>query len=216
MKLYSYCVKHDSGAAPNPFWGICTLVICKPAIRRTANIRDWIVGLGSKNSPDKDISDCVVYAMQVTEKMSLEDYDNFCKEFLPNKIPNKRSRDYRLHVGDCIYDYSSEPFPKLRWSVHTEENRNTDLSGEFALLSKNFYYFGGKPIKLPKELKPIIHQTQGHKSDANFPYIRKFIEWLENSGYEKNKLVGNPQLKKEFQKFSELQLKCSRIDLEDE
>lgn len=214
MTLYSYCVKHDSGAAPNPFWGICTLVICKPKIRKTANIGDWIVGLGSTNSPIGDISDCVVYAMQVTEKMSLKEYDNYCKDFLPNKIPNRKSRIYDLHVGDCIYDYSTEPFPKLRWSVHTKENRNTDLSGKFALLSTNFYYFGDKPIQLPKDLHPIIHRTQGHKSDANFPYIEIFIKWIENSDYEKNKLIGKPQLKKE--RFSELKLKCSKTDLEDE
>lgn len=215
MTLYSYCVRSDSGAAPNPYWGICTLVICKPAIRRTADIGDWIVGLGSTNSPIGDISDYVVYAMQVTEKMSLEDYDIYCKEFLQNKIPNKRSRDYRLRVGDCIYDYSSKPFPKLRSSVHTEENRNTDLGGKFALLSKNFYYFGNEPVKLPKDLHPIIHRTQGYKSNSNFPYIKKFITWIENLGYGKNKLFGDPQLKKEFLKFSELQLKCSKNDLED-
>ena len=41
-KLYSYCLPYDDGAAPNPFWGTCTLVICKPAIRRTARVGDWI------------------------------------------------------------------------------------------------------------------------------------------------------------------------------
>jgi hypothetical protein len=39
-KLYSYCIPVDDGAAPNPFWDICTLVICKPVIRRTAQIGD--------------------------------------------------------------------------------------------------------------------------------------------------------------------------------
>jgi len=34
--LYSYTVRYDDGAAPNPFNGMCTLAICKPAIRRTA------------------------------------------------------------------------------------------------------------------------------------------------------------------------------------
>ena len=64
MKLYSYCLKHDRGAAPNPFWGVCTLVICKPVIRRTADVGDWVVGFGSKNSPIGDVSGKVVYARQ--------------------------------------------------------------------------------------------------------------------------------------------------------
>jgi hypothetical protein len=56
MILYSYCLRYDDRAAPNPYHGICTLVICKPAIRRTANVGDWIIGLGSVSSPIGDIS----------------------------------------------------------------------------------------------------------------------------------------------------------------
>lgn len=54
QKLFSYVLRFDDGAAPNPFWGTCTLAICKPDIRRTANIDDWIIGTGSKNSKLKD------------------------------------------------------------------------------------------------------------------------------------------------------------------
>jgi hypothetical protein len=47
MKLYSYCLRYDNGAAPIPFWGICTLVIYEPAIQRTAKVADWIEGYWS-------------------------------------------------------------------------------------------------------------------------------------------------------------------------
>lgn len=40
MNIYSYVLRTDDGAAPNPFWGTCTLTICKPVIRRTAHIGD--------------------------------------------------------------------------------------------------------------------------------------------------------------------------------
>lgn len=46
MRLFSYCIPVDDGAAPNPFWGVCTLAICKPAIRRVAEVGDWIAGVG--------------------------------------------------------------------------------------------------------------------------------------------------------------------------
>ena len=46
MKLYTYCLRYDDGAAPNPYWGVCTLVICKPAIRRSAEPGDWVVVFG--------------------------------------------------------------------------------------------------------------------------------------------------------------------------
>jgi len=60
-KLYTYCIPFDDDAAPNPYWGLCTLVICKPVIRRTANIGDWIVGTGSANAPISGIKGHVVY-----------------------------------------------------------------------------------------------------------------------------------------------------------
>ena len=36
MTLYSYIVAYDGGSAPNPFHEFCTLAICKPGMRRTA------------------------------------------------------------------------------------------------------------------------------------------------------------------------------------
>jgi hypothetical protein len=161
MKLYSYCLRYDDGAAPNPYWGVCTLVICKPAIRRTAEIGDLIVGLGSANSPIGDISNYVVYAMRVTSKLTMKEYDQFCKTSLPKKIPHWRSRDYRLRMGDCIYDYTTGEHPKMRWGIHSENNRERDLSGKYALVSKQFYYFGNQPVDLPEYLHPIIPQLKG-------------------------------------------------------
>ena len=38
VKLYSYIVAVDSGFAPNPFHGFCTIATCKPRIRKTAEI----------------------------------------------------------------------------------------------------------------------------------------------------------------------------------
>lgn len=56
LTLYTYCIPYDDGVAPNPLWGICTLVICKPGIRRVAKKGDWVVGTVSKNTPIGDIS----------------------------------------------------------------------------------------------------------------------------------------------------------------
>ncbi|MCI0558416.1 MAG: hypothetical protein MN733_07965 [Nitrososphaera sp.] len=216
MKLYSYCLRYDDGAAPNPFWGICTLVICKPKIRGTAKVGDWVVGLGSTNSPIGDISDHVVYAMKVTKKVTMQEYDRLCQEQYPKKIPNWRSKDYRRRVGDCIYDYTSGSPPKIRWSVHDERNRRRDLSGRYALLSTYFYYFGNKPVQLDESLQFIIHSTQGHKSAANQPYVEEFVLWMQSLGYKPNKLYGEPQLKSEFAFDSDIRGKCASRDLEDD
>ncbi len=149
MRLFSYAVRYDDGAAPNPFWGVCSLTIRKPTIRRDAEVDDWIVGLGYAKSPIGDISDHVVYAMKVTGKMTLEEYDQFCKTFVPKKKPDWRNIDYRMRMGDCIYNFTSGSEPKMRTGIHKEENKEKDLSGLYALVSKQFYYFGNKPVKLP-------------------------------------------------------------------
>ena len=204
--LYTYCILYDDGAAPNPFWGICTLVICKPMIRRVAKKGDWVVGIGSKNSPVGDISKHVVYAMKITDKMTLEKYDKFCQKQYSKKIPSWYSKDWKHRMGDCIYDFSNDP-PKMRKGIHNESNRVKDLSGKYALISSHFYYFGESPIELPKSLHTIIKRGQGHKSISNAPYINNFISWIENLGLKPNKLYGNPQLK--IFKNTEYTLKCA-------
>ncbi|WP_417367110.1 hypothetical protein [Flavobacterium beibuense] len=215
-KLYSYVLRYDDGAAPNPYWGICTLAICKPIIRRNADIGDWVIGTGSKNTHLKnkvicDLSDCIVYAMKITDIMSLKDYDIYCNSSLPNKIPNWYSEQWPEKMGDCIYDYSyPQTLPNLRLSVHNFENYNRDLSGENVLLSNHFYYFGEDAKTLPEELRGLIKQNQGHKKIINENLISIFEEWI--SGFERNKLYADPQLRYEFDKEMPEEIKnlCAR------
>jgi hypothetical protein len=84
----------------------------------------------------------------------------------------------------------------------TEEQRKRDLSGEYALVSKHYYYFGDRPVRLPAQLSPIIHATQGHKSDANQPHAQLFVHWIKARGYQENKLYGEPQIKPENSRTS--------------
>jgi Nucleotide modification associated domain 2 len=196
-KIYSYILKHDSGAAPNPFWKICTLTICKPAIRRKAQIGDWIIGTGAKSVKCKDgrcldLSGRAIYAMKVTDKKTLHEYNIYCKKSLPNKIPTGRTTDWRIHVGDCIYDYSSDKVPKIRKGVHNEANMKNDLSGKFALLSKDFYYFGREPKPLPPCLRNIIKRFQGHRVIEQQSQVILFEKWIRK--FTRNKIYADPQM----------------------
>lgn len=187
--LYSYCIPYDDGAAPNPFWGTCTLAICKPVIRRTARVGDWVVGTGSvtTNSAGR-----VVYAMQVSGTMSMADYDRWTQKQLTQKVPDWVSRDYMLRLGDSIYDFSVDP-PKQRRGVHDSGNVAVDLGGERVLISDHFYYFGDQAIALPTELLPIVKQGQGHRSLSNQAYSDAFVGWIEGTGLKPG-LHGRPQL----------------------
>lgn len=187
-RLFTYTIPVDDGAAPNPYWGYCTLTICKPRIRSVAEVGDWVVGIGSMS---KGFEGRVVYAMKITQVIPLTSYEEFVLKYCPEKIPDISNADIRRRVGDCIYDYSSR-IPKIRKSVHDESNRDTDLSGKNSLVSNDFYYFGNKPVPLPKNLLNITHPTQGHKSTANNPYVSEFETWIRGLAYKTGGLYGQP------------------------
>lgn len=191
-RLFSYCLRIDDGAAPNPFWGLCTLVICKPVIRRTASEGDWVVGVGSKNTPMGDCSGKVIYAMQVSRIVAMRDYEAFVRSECPEKVPDWHHRDGRRRVGDAVYDFATNP-PKVRASVHTNRNRRRDLGGEKALISNHFFYFGRAPEPLPADLLPIVRQGQGHQVKKNEPYVERFVGWVEGLGVTRNKVLALPQ-----------------------
>lgn len=221
MRIFSYVLRHDDGAAPNPFWGMCTLTICKPVIRRNAAEKDWIIGTGSKNSKLKDgktydFSKNLVYAMKVTKILSLPQYDAFCKENYKNKLPQWEHQDWRMRMGDCIYDFTNKDITKMRKGVHKEVNKPKDLSGKNSLLSDFFYYFGENPVPIPEDLHLIIKQNQGHKKIENLDLIKLFEDWILT--FEKNNIQSDPQLRYRFDRpQSERQISlCSSHHLKDD
>lgn len=189
-RLFSYILRYDDGAAPNPFNNMCSLAICKPKIRSVATIGDWVVGLGSK--PSKK-SGYLIYAMCVEEVLSMQDYDQRAIACWPHRIPDTKSYALQDRLGDCIYDYSTitSNRPKQRPSVHGNgkdvdtEAVDIDLGGKNVLLSfKQFYYFGNQAIALPPNLAGINphvnNQNQGHRSNANNNYFKGFVTWITN------------------------------------
>jgi hypothetical protein len=219
MRLFSYCIPVDDGAAPNPYSGVCTLTICKPVIRRVAEVGDWVVGVGSKNVGGKDYSGKLVYAMRVTQKMSLRKYDNLCRMMYPDKIPDITSSDPKRRLGDCIYDYQHGYEPTLRGSVHGKQNMEKDLRGLNALLSDEFYYFGDAAVDIPADYVTMARQGQGHQSTRNQFIKDKFIQWLQ-ANYQKNQLIGKPQVQVQFKTDSSgntcALLRCDSADQDEE
>lgn len=221
MKIYSYVLRTDDGSAPNPFGEVCTLSICKPAIRRTACIGDWVIGTGSRrvNLGDGkiiDFADSIVYAMKITDIKTLKEYDEYCKYSLINKIPVFKTDNWELKVGDCIYDYSKGSEPLIRKGVHNECNRKRDLGGKNALLSNNFYYFGSEARHLPSELSALIKKSQGHKKIENKQLIEQFENWIAQ--FEKNKIYADPQMRWYFDRHitdKDLSI-CAKTCVQDE
>ena len=97
VRLFVYVVVHDTGFAPNPFSGYCTLATCKPGIRRSARVGDWIAGIGSVQRGQEGK---LVFAMRVAETMCFDEYwhDTRFVRKRPNRYGGAEQR-----CGDNIY-----------------------------------------------------------------------------------------------------------------
>ena len=136
MRVYSYIVTHDGGFAPNPFHGRLTLACCKPTIRRTAQIGDWVVGLSTGGVR-------VVYAMRVAAKLPFDQYWSH-PEF-ETKRPHWSATSNLARRGDNIYEpVDARGF--LQWpSTHSHmdgtekrETKELDLGGIYVLVASEF------------------------------------------------------------------------------
>lgn len=178
MKLFSYIVTHDTGFSPNPFWGCCTLADCKPAIRRTAEVDDWIVGLSPKDRGNR-----VVFAMEVDEILDYASY--FRDGRFANKIPDYTKGEVVWKAGDNIYKPLPDgEFQQLK-SMHSngdEENPKTkahDLGGVNVLVAKKFHYFGASGPELPPHLEEL-KVGRAHKNCFSQETIRDFLEFISS------------------------------------
>jgi hypothetical protein len=136
-----------------------------------------------------DIRGKLIYAMRITEKMPMYEYDAWTQDYLPNKVPRWFGADPRRRVGDAIYDFSTDP-PEVRKSVHDIRDRDHDLGGGYALLSTHFFYFGRRAIALPERLQGLVHAGRGHRTDQNAMHLEPFAAWI--SGFRPNHLYGLP------------------------
>lgn len=181
MRLFSYKLKHDSGFAPNPFFGVLTLATCKPRIRKSKNKGDWIAGFTSRSlCGDAVGKERLIYLMQITDKIPISEY--FPHPNFQNKIPDLSREEIVYHAGDNIYELQSDDY--YRWienKNHPEEEKNKDLSGEFVLISTKFYYFGGNPLEIPSDLRPRVPFGQSaHGSLTQGEQASKFINYVRD------------------------------------
>jgi hypothetical protein len=181
-KLYSYVVTYDTGFAPNPFFGYCTLACCKPAIRRTANIGDWVVGLTPKSAGSR-----IVYYMRIDE--ILESFDIYWRD---RRFARKKPRyDGRLVLkcGDNIYEPRTKGKYRQLKSMHSNgdkedlERKEHDLGGRRILVSETFAYFGNEAAGLPPELHQLI-VGRAHKCRFSDDVKAGFLAFVRDVGLD--------------------------------
>lgn len=177
MKLYSYVIRRDYGFAPNPFHGCCTLATCKPVIRRTAQIKDWIAAFGPKHHPTEKRLVCL---MRVSEALTFDEYWN------DNRFKSKRpvfNKSVTHKYGDNIYHHVNgvwvqEPSHHSFSDGMNFTNLNRDTKTDRVLIAKEFYYFGKDAILLPTEYQPLIWRRRNHGVNCNPALIKNFVGYI--------------------------------------
>jgi hypothetical protein len=194
-RLFIYVVARDFGFAPNPFHGYCTLATCKPDIRKSCDVGDWVMGVGGSRL--KATGRCI-YFMKVTEVCTFDEY--WQDKRFGEKRP-LRNGSLMMMVGDNVYhrddtsgDWVQEDSHHscVDGSIH-HKNLATDTSSENVLISTHFYYFGS-------EAPEVDLDAIGYKNVRNFRKLRfgdesveQFIANMENKyNNHLNKVIADP------------------------
>ena len=181
-RAYLYKLTSDRGGAPcapPPARGsapLLSLSICKPAIRRTAQPGDRILGISSHSLVRSEgyPSDAVIYAAVVKEAVDGRLYYALRSRF--------RSRP------DCIYRFHQET-GKLDHAglspLHADEAYRTRDIGQYpfykngrTLLSEDFRYFGSAARPIPAAF-PHLCLAAANLGQAHRVFHSSSPEWKE-------------------------------------
>lgn len=183
VDIFCYCIEHDRGLAPNPFFNVCSLAVCKPDWREAADVGDYVIGTSSHNRRKGGIGGRPIYVMRVTEKMEFDRYWNDSR--FRRKRPKMAGTRIR-RCGDNIYHRDPVNDAWIQEdSMHrhadgrvSQGDLDTDTSADAVLLSTDYTYWGTQAPTLPPQLDRLgrkyarqrRHLTQTEKTD--------FLQWV--------------------------------------
>lgn len=192
LKIHTYVLDHDLGLAPNPFWSYCTVAVCKPQIRKSkkTEVGDWIIGTGSRalekrhKRPRGRYVNKLIYAMEVNEILTLEEYWNDSRFIIKRPIVNGSLA--RMYGDNIYYPLENQVWTQLN-SAHSNGDGSTnmkhlkvDTSGKNVLISTNFYYLGDSCMPIPERFHKMVCDGRGHRcfEDAD---NAEYIDWIINN-----------------------------------
>jgi hypothetical protein len=146
-RIWRYVLASDNGMAPCIDDGILTLTCCKPGIRKSARLNEWVVGFFPKSSPGR-----IAWVGQVFDVVTMGEFEG--------KYAGRRDALYRL-IGHT--DDGTEILHPLRDDYHANR-RQTDFRGRNALVFSPFWYWGGRGIAAPEDIAGWAHYYVGQSA----------------------------------------------------
>ncbi len=177
MRFCSYVIKHDSGFAPNPFRGHCTLAACTPNhMGIKLHEGDWILANSDKSSGHR-----IVCVMHVAETLDFDDYYRAPRFEKKKPAP---SEGWRRTCGDNIYfrdsDGNWKQDPRTRFHT-TPEEMEQDLRHPRVFVSEEFYYYGEDALPMPEPFRALLWQRHGCSCRHDPEVVAGFIGWLRDT-----------------------------------
>jgi hypothetical protein len=167
------------------------LANCKPGIRLTKKVGDYIAGFTSERlCKDVPGNEKLVYIMRVTEKITISEYwtdPRFrCKRPLEDNPKSQR--------GDNIYipsPVARHGFTQLTNVNHCARDIKKDIGGTYVLVSNDFYYFGRAPIDV-KCFNINLANGQSPYGSRTDKYDDLISFLNTNYGQHKNTIIAHP------------------------
>lgn len=207
---------HDSGFAPNPYHGRLTLATCKPGIRLTKKVGEWVAGFASNELVSKAQSHKLnipagglIYLMKISEVLPLGDYfnDPRFQSKKPAYHPDS-TLDRIQDDGDNIYSHDDHH----DWTWHQNRNhpshhQQDDTKGRNVLISEEFYYLGRNCI-IPAEGWKAVgvnvpHGPSYYGYSSEPEAVERIINILKEKGFSTG-ISGQPCLTMDKQNCSKV------------
>ncbi|MDD5540197.1 MAG: hypothetical protein PHG61_05855 [Candidatus Marinimicrobia bacterium] len=167
---------YDTGLAPNPFHGKCTLAVCTPNhVRANLKQDDYIIGVAGVRLRQKlnlpSDSWRLIYAMKVDEIKELDAYYNAADYKL--KIPKLNGSKIDM-CGDNFYKLSNGKLAHTGESTDHDwpEVNEQDCKGNRVFIGEPMFYFGSSAREIPSNTgwgSKLIRQL--NRRSVNVTYI---------------------------------------------
>jgi hypothetical protein len=167
-------VREDTGLAPNPFWGVCTLAVCTPNRQGTRlNVGNWIAGFLTKKRSHK-----FLYAMEISEILDLDEY--FKDQRFAAKKPNLRG-SWQEQCGDNFYSRNADG----SWRQHrnrfhlSDDNKSKDTKHARVFIGQRFWYRGRAASTAPPQFGPLAG-GRGARVNHEPTLVSEFCAWVSS------------------------------------
>jgi hypothetical protein len=174
VRVHTYVIVVDSGAAPNYDRPCTTLAVCKPRIRKRANVGDLVLAFAGKRVNGYE-SHTVVWAGVIAEKLTFAEYWD------DPRFSSKKPRAGYDHP-DNFYRPIDGGLLQVSNDVHGPEHFVRDTGGIHVLSFRPSWRFGAHGPQLPAAFGlRMTHGRRGERvMDLTDAEWHKLEAWFNN------------------------------------